>query len=317
MARNSAFLFIKPHAITSEVKALVKKVLDAKSISIEAEGSLLGREISDKQLIDKHYYSIASKATLLKPSELNVPKDKFCSFFGLGWEEALEAGNVLNAKDACAKLGLSAGEFEKEWRNAEKLGKSVKFGGGFYCAKMEVGGHDMFVFNGFFMAMRQKYVAEEAAIHWFDVNWDPSDCNWGSFRTDVLGATDPSKAAVDSLRGQIFKDWKVLGLPALPSGPDNGIHASASPFEALSEKMNWLGRPVEDDKFGQMLLKAGIPKETICAWSIDPQVKYGEPPAEPKSLFDSLEDLDCEACVDMCSTIQAGEVSSKKQKTEA
>ena len=28
-------------------------------------------------LVDRHYYSIASKAALKKPTELNVPMDKF------------------------------------------------------------------------------------------------------------------------------------------------------------------------------------------------------------------------------------------------
>jgi hypothetical protein len=45
--------------------------------------------IDSKQLIDNHYYSIASKATILDPRELNVPADKFEAKFGIGWEEAL------------------------------------------------------------------------------------------------------------------------------------------------------------------------------------------------------------------------------------
>eukprot|EP01046_Picozoa_sp_COSAG06_P006601 COSAG06_NODE_312_length_17767_cov_17.644895_4_plen_116_part_00 len=39
-------------------------------------------EIDSKQLIDNHYYSIASKATILDPRELNVPADKFEAKFG-------------------------------------------------------------------------------------------------------------------------------------------------------------------------------------------------------------------------------------------
>ena len=33
---------------------------------------LSGKEIDDQKLIDQHYYAIASKATILKPVELNV-----------------------------------------------------------------------------------------------------------------------------------------------------------------------------------------------------------------------------------------------------
>ena len=49
---------------------------------ILAEGSLTSEEIDSKKLIDQHYYAIASKATILKPAELNVPEDKFKAQFG-------------------------------------------------------------------------------------------------------------------------------------------------------------------------------------------------------------------------------------------
>jgi hypothetical protein len=48
-----------------------------------------------------------------------------------------------------------------------------------------------------------------------------------------------------------------LGLAASPDTGDNGVHASASPFEALAERMNWLGATVETDLFGKALLDAG------------------------------------------------------------
>ena len=54
------------------------------------------------------------------------------------------------------------------------------------------------------------------------------------------------------------------------------VHASASPFEALSEMMNWLGHEVDDLEFGRAMLAAGIPKDVIHAWSVDPQVKCAD-----------------------------------------
>lgn len=68
------------------------------------------------------------------------------------------------------------------------------------------------------------------------------------------------------------------------------MHASASPFEGLAERMNWLKVTPESDEFGQKMLKAGISKDTIDKWSVDPQVKG-------KSVFDQLEDLDADDCV--------------------
>ena len=72
---------------------------------------------------------------------------------------------------------------------------------------------------------------------------------------------------------------------------DNGVHASASPFEGLAEKANWLQADVDKDTFGKKLLDKGISRQTIDKWSVDPQVKGG-------SLFDALEDLDADECVE-------------------
>lgn len=46
------------------------------------QGSLASEVIDEKKLIDQHYYAIASKATILKPDQLNVPADKFKEQFG-------------------------------------------------------------------------------------------------------------------------------------------------------------------------------------------------------------------------------------------
>ena len=36
-----------------------------------------------------------------------------------------------------------------------------------------------------------------------------------------------------------------------------GMHASASPFEGLAERANWLEAEIKDDAFGKQLLAAG------------------------------------------------------------
>eukprot|EP00967_Tisochrysis_lutea_P084906 scaffold118892_cov32-Tisochrysis_lutea.AAC.2 len=104
-----------------------------------------------------------------------------------------------------------------------------------------------------------------------------------------------------------------MGLASEPNVGDNGVHASASPFEALCERLNWkpqrqyervpnssccngttalaavlhslslrllhldlpllTGAKLEEDAFGKAMLDAGIPKETIMHWTKDPQSK--------------------------------------------
>ena len=61
----------------------------------------------------------------------------------------------------------------------------------------------------------------------------------------------------------------------MPNVGDNGMHASASPFEALAERNNWMGAPFAKDMFGSACKSEGITQDALIAWSVDPQVKLG------------------------------------------
>ena len=160
----------------------------------------------------------------------------------------------------------------------------------------------IFVINGFYMAMREKYTKPGGGIHYYLVEWDPKELSWDQFRNGVLGATDPVVAADGSLRKEIFSNWKSLKLSGEPNVGDNGVHASASPFEALAERLNWMGARLEDDPFGQAMMSSGISKSKIMEWTKDPQVTI---PGENKkaSLFDLLEDLDHDKCLEKAQAI--------------
>merc|ERR1719198_2639595 len=276
-AMNSAFVFLKPEAVNDKMKALVSKTFEEKKVKVLKEGSISGKEIDEKQLIDKHYYAIASKATLLTPDQLGVPADKFKTQFGVEWSDVLNEGKALNATAACEKFGVDADGLAAMWNQAKNDNNLVKLGGGFYCGKLEKDGNGPFyVFNAFFMTMRSGFVKEGASIYYYAVEWDPDDLSWADFRGKVLGPTDPAKAPAESVRGGALADWQNLGLAAAPNTGENCAHASASPFEGLAERMNWLSYKVEEDTWGKELLAAGVKKATIDAWTLDPAVKYGK-----------------------------------------
>jgi len=289
---NSAFVFIKPHANTAQVQALVSAEFKKHGFTVHQEGELTGAQIDKDMLIDQHYYAIASKATLVKPEQLPVPAAKFQAQFNLAWEDALKQGVVYNALDACAFLGIDANGLDEAWAACKKANKLVKLGGGFYCGLIDTipGKPPIYTFNGFFMSMRSKFVAPGTSIHYYVVEWPQAKMSWAEFRGKFLGPTDPATAPADSLRGQILAKWQELGLKEVPNTGDNGVHASASPFEALAERMNWLKTPLQQDPFGAKVLAAGVSEATVKDWSVDPQVKGG-------SVFDRLEDTDTDACL--------------------
>jgi len=172
----------------------------------------------------------------------------------------------------------------------------------------------IFVINGFYMAMREKYTKKGSSIYYYLVEWEPNKLSWEAFRGKVLGATDPATAEDGSLRKEIFTNWKSLGLKGEPNVGDNGVHASASPFEALAERLNWMGATLETDPFGKAMLASGISKDTIMAWTKDPQVPDG---AKKASLFDLLEDLDYDECLAKAQSIAGVSGSRPSGKMQA
>ena len=89
--------------------------------------------------------------------------------------------------------------------------------------------------------------------------------------------------------------YKQFGLSSKPNKSDNGVHASASPFEGLIEKMNWMKKQAKDDEFGKQVLKNGVSKKYLEAWSKDPRLNT--PDGNIGSLFDYLEDMDASLCL--------------------
>lgn len=137
------------------------------------------------------------------------------------------------------ELGVDLPGLDALWAKTNK----IKFGGGFYCGEIQRENDNkrsIFVFNAFFMTMRNNFVAPSASIHYYVVEFDPDVLSWNDFRGKVLGPTDPKTALSDSLRGKMLAEWKTLGIANEPNVSDNCVHASASPFEGLAEKMNWL-----------------------------------------------------------------------------
>jgi hypothetical protein len=293
---NSAFVFVKPHAAHSDaVKSLVEETLKNNGIRITNSGEMHAGEIDRNMHIDTHYGAIASKAVKLKPYELNVPdkgQAEFQKLFGESWQQSLNNGKVYNAKDGATQLGLDAEGLNAKWSKLTPGKDLIKFGGGFYCGKID----NLYIMNGFYMSMRSAYTNPGEKICWYTVQWPSDALTWQDFRSVVLGATDPSKAPKFSVRREIYDNYKTLGLKTKPNTGDNGVHASASPFEALVERANWLKVDISQDEFGKALLKK-VNMDTIVAWGQDCQVTVAGETASGKtvSVFDTMEDLDADA----------------------
>lgn len=298
--KNSAFLFIKPHANNDAVIAYVKAKLEEKGITIVQEGKFTGPEIDEQKLIDNHYYSIASKATLTSASDIVVPKDIFSSNFNEDWDTVVAEERSYNALDFAKKFSLDNAGLAEIWATA----KIVKFGGGFYCGQVEKDGAKYYIFNGFFISLRDKFTNPDATLTYFSIEWSPETLSWKDFRGNFLGTTDPTTANPESLRGHFYANYESFNLTSQPNVSDNCVHASASPLEGMVERHNWLKTPYSEDSFGKLLLSNNIlSEEEITVWSSNPTLAN-------KPVFDAVEDLNVFDCIKTIYTIKNPEAST-------
>ena len=111
---NSAFIFIKPHAITAKVVALVEGALGKAGMEVVSTGSVSNDVIEEGMLIDNHYGTIADRSFRMAPQNIAVQakgRAAFKQMAGMEWEEALANNLIYNAKDACEKLKVDGGDF--------------------------------------------------------------------------------------------------------------------------------------------------------------------------------------------------------------
>jgi nucleoside diphosphate kinase len=327
--KNTAFVFAKPHANTPAVLEMIRAKFAEQGIKVLKEGIVTGEEIESKGFIDQHYYAIAEKFTLTAGKDFPVTPEIFKDAFGEDWSTVVAEGRALNALEFKNKFPAlqPEGALDKAWDATSASGKRMKLEGGFYCGQITVDGVEYYTFYTFeyytfFMTMRGKFTSPGSSIHYYVVEFDPATLSWADFRGKVLGPSNPADAPTDSLRGIVAANWQELGLQAPCDDSDNAVHASASPFESLAERTNWLACCVADDPFGSALLAKGVPEAMIKEWFNDPHVKYDDETAKEKgkakgSIFDALKDLDYKQCLDRCVAInKASAMTAKGDQVE-
>jgi len=288
--KNLAVVFIKPHANTVAAREVVPQFLRDRGIEVVRQGSVVAADIDQKGIIDSHYSAIARIGMERDMAALGLKEsaaEKFASGYGITLQDAMVAGKLHSAATALEVLKVSPGELLNRCLAAgyEKLGS------GLYAAKLDgPGGEPIYVLNGFYARMREKFVAPGVAVEWFVISFEEDKMPWKKFRSEVIGSTNPMDAVDFSLRAKVRDEWQALGLKEETNYQDNGVHASAGPLEALRERMIWLGEDPQADPFGAALLEKGVERERLQALLENPRVDLGS--GKEDFVFDLLEDVD-------------------------
>jgi len=287
---------------------------DGRTGRIISEYDITADVIQNNNLVDKHYRLIAKYATGIRGSvscRTKIQPNKFRSIFGEDLDTVLKERRIYNALEAlsaCActpqllnELWVEAEEFRLEKDDEPKhkhLKKVVEFDRGYCCGNLLIHNKNVYVINGFYMALRQSYIEPGSSIHAYVVQWNtPSSLSssvrstslpstlgsttlqWHQFRDKVIGSTNPREAADGSLRKMIYDQYAELGidLELRPTALNNAIHASASPLEGLAEQISWLQQDVSSVEYGRVLLGRGVPESVILDWCHDLEVKVPNP----------------------------------------
>ncbi|MBR1609075.1 MAG: hypothetical protein IJ678_05615, partial [Kiritimatiellae bacterium] len=257
--KNSAFSFIKPHAMVSQ------PVVNAIADRLEEAGvrvSHMERIGADRlpALFDAHSGAVARVARAASAESAFGPdgRARFSAAFGEDFSAAAAHGRVLLPDAAIAAFGTDPDGLLRIWGS----GYAEELAPGLFVAKCEKPchhhhdhdhcgcGHDhdhdhgdcgcdheaRYVVNGFYPAERAPY-ADPAGPGVMAMVLD-FDIDWMEFNDVVIGDKAPGGALEESIRGFLYDRRDALGMRI--DLYDNVLHASRNAFEALCDKIVWL-----------------------------------------------------------------------------
>lgn len=286
---NQAVVFTKPihHLELSltprQLDEQTRSFLIDKGFTIVMSRTVTGRELAARDLIRQHYLMYSKAACIESASKLGLMdegKNKFESGFGKRWED--EAEKVLGSPALQQKKGITAHELYLQWNEQFSLRQTQKVQDGVILAWLN--DLNCYCINAFYPAMEENFYSPATEMTYYVVEFSPERTSWLQFRKNILGATDASKAAPDSFRGQLYATHSAaLEYP----GRDNFVHGSAGPIEGLVERVihesdfDMLTNPV-----GCALEERGVTIDNFKCWKSNQTIsQLGE-------LFDATEEKD-------------------------
>lgn len=288
--RNSAVVFIKPHAYTKLFCVAAEEFLSQNipGLSIDRVQDVDAHLVEARSLLDRHYGVIAHYATMSDPTTVEVSNGGILAFedtFGVRWRDVVASGRLWSATSALQLLGHISPEALYEMWNAEPT--KVKLTSGAYVCHLPLEGGGAYILNGFYPMIKKVFTEPGRYTHCWSISWPESSLSWKSFREDVIGCTNPAKAKPTSLRGMLYSQWRALEVDAAPDTTLNGIHASAGPIEGMVERHLWFGIPYEQDVLTQQVIRSGFSPSTLLRWAGNPEVEVDL--SSKQRVFDALE----------------------------
>ncbi|HEY5653707.1 MAG TPA: hypothetical protein VIR63_04995 [Pontiella sp.] len=297
MSVNQAVLFTKPvHHLGIDLSPdalneLTRSFFESRGVQFILSKEVSGAELESRGIIREHYlmYSKASLAETIKVSDSG--KQVFKETFGKSWNSELANGRILPTSRLLLESGLSKHKLYQLWSREFLSGHTVKLEDGIIVGYLSE--FDVYCINAFYPAMEENFYHPNTRIYYHVVEFDSAQISWKTFRKNMLGETNASKAVLGSFRGQLYARYPV-DFP----GRDNFAHCSAGPLEALIERsIHEVDFDMNTNPIGCFLLERGVDLAYFKAW------KENQPIKAIGALFDQTEEKNTDEVVQILSAL--------------
>lgn len=268
--QHEFLFFIKPEILQIEDVNKIETILEMLLRKISQFGFLireiriLGASYLEKyNIIAQHYGVINSLSREPLNGFTNEAKNKFREVYGHAPEDVKVLGSLQFLQQYPS---FTPDSLQKFWQQSQ----TAKLSGGNYCARVIVGGEEIYVINGFHPRQLVHFTEAGRMIIPFKLT---GNLDWAVARNEFIGKTNPSDAAPGSLRNELLLNKEKFGLNEVSSS-QNGFHLSAGPVEGLVELMRYGSdfltgdiKKFTDFSFGKQLLKTFSEEKTtiICS----------------------------------------------------
>lgn len=287
-ADNEFVIFSKPElgrlsgADLEAVWDLFGSALASYDVTVHQVKILTGPELEAAGAMQQHYGVINQISRLGRPALTAAADGALVEKFG----DSLDQATVLGGHQFLERFTeFSPFSLAMFFSNLSV----TRLGPGTYAAPAKIDGETVVVLNGFHPRQLSFFTAEDAVCAFLHAS---SATSWEVLRSDLIGSTDPAKAAAGSIRGTLFADPAGFGLTSVNSN-FNGVHMSAGPLEGLAELDRFFGAAPGGSRwrFGALLLAAGATTDDLARLTQNPEVVVD---GEPTTAFDVTEGVDAE-----------------------
>ncbi len=253
------------------------------AVSVHRVEVVTGPELESTGVMQQHYGVINQISREGRPALTEAAEQALQQAYGdgLGSAEVLGGHQFLDRHPQMGAYALGM-----LFANAEV----ERLGPGTYAAQVRMDADPVIILNGFHPRQLGFFTAADATCAFLHGS---SSTDWDVLRSELIGATDPAKAAAGSIRGRLRAEPAAYGLSTVNSN-FNGVHMSAGPLEGLGELMRFFGgaQHAAEWTFAAALRSAGLSDVDLSGLLANPVVSAD---GERGTAFDLTEGVNAEA----------------------